>query len=240
MAGAAPHHPHYADNVSAFPMEGGCSCGRVRYRLERPPLIVHCCHCTGCQRETGSAFCVNALLEDDAVTGLPSAPPSLPACPSRPDDFPACGPPLEPSPGNMIHGAGPVASSGSDSGSGPGSSKVVEPLVITVPSESGLGQNVARCQACGSMVWSCYAGSGPVLRYLRVGTLDRPWLVAPDVHIFTRSKRDFVTLTDGKPAFEAFYKNRRDVYRKEALERFDVLLPAIKEWRAKAKHGSKI
>jgi len=44
-------------------IEGGCACGSVRYRLEAPPLIVHCCHCHACQRETGSAFAVNILIE---------------------------------------------------------------------------------------------------------------------------------------------------------------------------------
>jgi len=43
--------------------DGGCMCGHVRYRLEGPPLIVHCCHCTECQRQTGSAFAVNVLIE---------------------------------------------------------------------------------------------------------------------------------------------------------------------------------
>lgn len=48
-------------------LEGGCACGVVRYRLTASPLIVHCCHCTRCQRETGSAFAFNALLETDNV-----------------------------------------------------------------------------------------------------------------------------------------------------------------------------
>ena len=47
-------------------VEGGCACGAVRYRLEAPPLIVHCCHCHACQRETGSAFAVNILIEKNA------------------------------------------------------------------------------------------------------------------------------------------------------------------------------
>ena len=50
--------------------EGGCTCGAVRYRLTAPPLFVHCCHCTWCQRETGSAFAVNVLIETDAVDVL--------------------------------------------------------------------------------------------------------------------------------------------------------------------------
>ncbi len=47
--------------------EGGCTCGTVRYSLTRAPLIVHCCHCTWCQRETGSAFAVNIMIETSAV-----------------------------------------------------------------------------------------------------------------------------------------------------------------------------
>jgi len=47
--------------------DGGCSCGAVRYRLLSEPLIVHCCHCANCQRQTGSAFVINLLLEADRV-----------------------------------------------------------------------------------------------------------------------------------------------------------------------------
>ncbi len=49
------------------PLEGGCTCRAVRYRLTAAPLYVHCCHCTWCQRETGSAFAVNALIEATRV-----------------------------------------------------------------------------------------------------------------------------------------------------------------------------
>jgi hypothetical protein len=48
-------------------MEGGCSCGAVRYRIGVPPLFVHCCHCRNCQRHTGSAFVVNVLIETARV-----------------------------------------------------------------------------------------------------------------------------------------------------------------------------
>ncbi len=44
-------------------MEGGCSCGAVRYRLKAAPMITHCCHCTDCQKQTGGAFAINALIE---------------------------------------------------------------------------------------------------------------------------------------------------------------------------------
>lgn len=54
--------------------EGGCDCRTVRYRLESRPLFVHCCHCRWCQRETGSAFVLNALIETDRVTLLAADP----------------------------------------------------------------------------------------------------------------------------------------------------------------------
>jgi hypothetical protein len=54
--------------------EGGCSCGSVRYRLRSDPLFVHCCHCLNCQRQTGSAFVINLLIEADRVELLADAP----------------------------------------------------------------------------------------------------------------------------------------------------------------------
>jgi hypothetical protein len=52
--------------------EGGCSCGAVRYRLTSDPLFVHCCHCLNCQRQTGSAFVINVLIETDRIELLAS------------------------------------------------------------------------------------------------------------------------------------------------------------------------
>jgi hypothetical protein len=56
------------------PREGGCSCGAVRYRLASDPLFVHCCHCLNCQRQTGSAFVINLLIEADRVELLAGEP----------------------------------------------------------------------------------------------------------------------------------------------------------------------
>jgi hypothetical protein len=55
------------------PAEGGCSCGAVRYRLLSEPLFTHCCHCLNCQRQTGSAFVINLLIETDRVELLAGA-----------------------------------------------------------------------------------------------------------------------------------------------------------------------
>ena len=54
--------------------DGGCSCRDVRYRLASAPMFVHCCHCRWCQRETGSAFALNALIEADRVQLLHGSP----------------------------------------------------------------------------------------------------------------------------------------------------------------------
>lgn len=54
--------------------EGGCSCGVIRYRLQVAPMITHCCHCRDCQRQTGSAFVINALIETDRIEMLSGAP----------------------------------------------------------------------------------------------------------------------------------------------------------------------
>ncbi|MEX0958389.1 MAG: GFA family protein [Burkholderiales bacterium] len=57
--------------------DGGCTCRFVRYRMRSKPLFVHCCHCTWCQRETGSAFAINALIESDRVEILDGDPETI-------------------------------------------------------------------------------------------------------------------------------------------------------------------
>jgi hypothetical protein len=58
----------------SVPREGGCACGAVRYRLTADPLFTHCCHCLNCQRQTGSAFVINVLIEGDRVELLAGDP----------------------------------------------------------------------------------------------------------------------------------------------------------------------
>ena len=114
-------------------------------------MFVNCCHCLDCQRQTGSAFVLNALIEASAVTILG-----------------------------------------------------VEPEPHRVPTESGDPHRIYRCPTCGVAVWSVYGGRFPVL-FVRVGTLDEPASLSPDVHIFTRSKQPWLRLPDGVPAFEIYY-----------------------------------
>jgi hypothetical protein len=65
-----------------YPVEGGCDCRAVRYRLHSAPLFVHCCHCRWCQRETGSAFALNAMIEADRVSMI-TGEPQMVATPSN-------------------------------------------------------------------------------------------------------------------------------------------------------------
>ncbi|HTQ35953.1 MAG TPA: GFA family protein, partial [Steroidobacteraceae bacterium] len=61
-----------------FPIEGGCDCRHVRYRMLTRPLIVHCCHCRWCQRETGASFALNAMIESERVELLAAEPELVP------------------------------------------------------------------------------------------------------------------------------------------------------------------
>ena len=164
--------------MSSFKAEGGCDCKAVRYRLESAPLIVHCCHCRWCQRGSGAAFALNAMIESDRVTSLGS-----------------------------------------------------EPELINNPTASGLGQQIARCPQCKVAVWSHYAGAGTITKFVRVGTLDNPDLLPPDVHIFTESKQPWVVLPTGAKVFAEYYE-RENVWSAESLERREALLPQIEAYLA--------
>ena len=147
--------------------EGGCSCGEVRYRLSSDPLFVHCCHCLNCQRQTGSAFVINVLIEADRV--------------------------------ELLAGA---------------------PRRVDVPRDDGRTQKIFRCPTCQVAVYSDYGR--PDIRFVRAGTLDDPSQVTPDVHIFTRSRREWITLPDSTPAFEVYY-DRNAVWKRESLDRIEAL-----------------
>ena len=48
--------------------EGGCRCGQVRIKMTAPPFLTMACHCTGCQRMTGSAFSLSAAYPSNAFS----------------------------------------------------------------------------------------------------------------------------------------------------------------------------
>lgn len=77
---------------------------------------------------------------------------------------------------------------------------------VLTPSASGRGQTICRCPSCHVAVWSHYAGAGEAMSFVRVGTLDEPDRLPPDVHIFTLSKQAWVLLPPGTPAVPEYYK----------------------------------
>jgi len=156
-----------------YPLEGGCTCGQVRYRMTTPPIYVHCCHCRWCQRETGAAFALNAMIEADRV--------------------------------EVLQGS---------------------PEAVMTPSLSGKGQKITRCPSCRIALWSNYAGAGDAIHFIRVGTLDDPDRLPPDIHIFTASKQPWVVLPDGALNFPEYY-DRNAVWPAESLARRKAALAQI-------------
>jgi hypothetical protein len=157
----------------AYPIDGGCTCRKVRYRMATKPLFVHCCHCRWCQRETGSAFVLNALIESDRVAVLQG-----------------------------------------------------DPVTVDTPSNSGRGQRIVRCPDCRVALWSHYAGAGDLFKFVRVGTLDDPDRLPPDIHIFTMSKQPWVILPAGTPAMPEYYDSKR-YWPAESLARRDAARAAV-------------
>jgi hypothetical protein len=164
--------------AAVFPLDGGCDCRHVRYRMETAPLFVHCCHCRWCQRESGASFALNAMIESDRVTVL---------------------------------GA--------------------EPELVHTPSQSGYGQDIARCPQCRIAVWSHYAGAGPLLRFVRVGTLDEPDRLPPDIHIFTTSRQPWVIIPPDVPSMPEYY-DREQLWPADSLARRRALQPRIDAYLA--------
>ncbi|MEP6657225.1 MAG: GFA family protein [Betaproteobacteria bacterium] len=110
---------------------------------------------------------------------------------------------------------------------------VGEPEVIDTPSESGKGQKIARCPKCRIAIWSNYSGAGPYVRFVRVGTLDEPDRLPPDIHIFTASKQPWVVLPPHMPAVAEYY-DRSKYWPPESLARRDTLLATIASERTRA------
>ena len=93
---------------------------------------------------------------------------------------------------------------------------------IDTPSNSGKGQKISRCPSCRVAVWSNYAGSGDAIRFVRVGSLDEPDRLPPDIHIYTESKQPWVVIPHDMPAVARYYKPS-ELWPKESLERRAIL-----------------
>ena len=149
--------------------EGQCTCGEVHYRLLSRPLFVNCCHCFWCQRETGSAFVINAMIEKDRV--------------------------------ELIKG---------------------EVATIDLPTRSGKGQRVIRCPKCQVALWSHYLAGNKSVSFVRVGTLNNPHLLPPDIHIHTTSKQPWVILPDNIPIKTGYYAPK-NYWPEESRQRYAAL-----------------
>lgn len=108
------------------------------------------------------------------------------------------------------------------------------PELVDTPSESGDGQIIARCPHCRIAVWSNYSAAGPLVDFVRVGTLDNPDLLPPDIHIFTASKQPWVVLPENVPAVAEYY-DRNSHWPQESLARRKLLVPLIEAYRAARK-----
>ena len=97
------------------------------------------------------------------------------------------------------------------------------PQAVPVPTDSGQPHDVHRCPRCLTAVWSEY-GRRRNLRFVRVGTLDNPTALPPDVHIYTRSKLPWVALPPGKPAFEESISDSATLWPAESLARRQAAL----------------
>jgi hypothetical protein len=95
-----------------------------------------------------------------------------------------------------------------------------EPQPVDVPRDDGSQQRIWRCPTCQIAVYSQY--TSPRVRFVRAGTLDDPAAVAPDVHIFTRSKLSWVTLPDSVPGFDVYYDTQK-LWPPASLERLEAV-----------------
>jgi hypothetical protein len=91
------------------------------------------------------------------------------------------------------------------------------PEPVAVPTDSGRPHHIYRCPSCKIAVWSVY-GNVDKLLFVRVGTLDDPAALAPDVHIYARSRLPWVALPEGTPSFDAYYDSRK-LWPQASLER---------------------
>lgn len=98
-----------------------------------------------------------------------------------------------------------------------------EAEVVDTPSASGKGQKIWRCPRCRVALWSNYAGAGEAVRFVRVGTLDEPDRLPPDIHIFTASRQPWVALPAGTPAVPEYYK-ASEMWPQDSLQRRAALV----------------
>ena len=179
----ATRMPDRPSTEAELPLDGGCACGAVRYRMHDLPMFVHCCYCTRCQRETGGPFAHHAMIEFTKF--------------------------------EILQG---------------------EPEYVLVPTDSGGKHWVARCPTCRTAMWNEHGTRQAITRYVRVGTLDNPNVLAPLAHIFTRSKQPWLPLSKEVPAYRAYYDAAK-IWPPASLQRY-AAAKAARAAEAKAARGT--
>lgn len=184
---------------------GGCGCNALRYRLKRAPMVIHCCNCESCQRETGSAFAVNAIIEADQIELLPGA--RQPSAESDSDKDEIIKPKLFLMP--------------SRSGLGQLVARCPRCFVAVWSHYPGAGPWVSFIR-CGTLDKSSVDGTS-IKELLR-----------PDLYIYTSFKQPWVVyptaaIENGK-VMDEYYKSKEEHWSEEALARFGTTREKTQEW----------
>jgi len=149
-------------------LSGQCSCGGVTYEITGEPLFVQACHCTDCQRTTGSAFVVHIVIPESEL---------------------------------RIRG---------------------RTTMSIAPTGSGQGCELHYCTTCAVFVWVRYLYQQVRAIAVRAGTLNDTNAVAPQAHIFVRSKQEWVLIPPDIPTFEGA-ADRSVIWPPESIARYDAL-----------------
>ncbi|KAF2628318.1 hypothetical protein BU25DRAFT_447824 [Macroventuria anomochaeta] len=161
--------------TNPFPaINGGCYCTAVRYRLLTSPLFCYACHCTDCQKATGSAFALHATIETYNISIISKAKPSL----------------------------------------------------ITLIMDPSKPQDVSRralCSQCGTILWGNDNSWGYAVSDVRIGSLDFPGIMEPDVHSFVGSKLGWIDLPKDAKTTKGHY-GYKEMWPKSSLKRLEVCL----------------
>ncbi|KAF1939275.1 hypothetical protein EJ02DRAFT_259923 [Clathrospora elynae] len=159
-----------------FPaITGSCVCNTIRYRLLTSPLYCYACHCTDCQKSTGSAFSLALDIERHNIKIISPA----------------------------------------------------SPVFATREQKPGAFYNHVQCPKCKGELWNNHTPVEAVCT-LKVGTLDFPSLMEPDLHIFVDSKLDWVTLPLGAKTTPSGY-DVESFWPKSSLKRLEVCVQRAEE-----------
>lgn len=158
-----------------FPaITGGCHCAAVRYRILTAPLFCYACHCIDCQKDTGSAFALHAVIEAFNIKVISETRPKL-------------------------------------------------LTLIQDPSKPQAKSRHSLCPKCGTVLWGNDPQWDHAVSNVRIGTLDFPGIMEPDMHMFVGSKLGWIDLPkDAKTSRRGF--DYKTTWPKSSLKRLEICL----------------